>query len=79
MQSLVTADAALAAARNVDDVTRIARRAARELTQADDVAFDFREGADRMCADEHAIRIEKPLRLEIFDGPIAAVAEVQWR
>jgi signal transduction histidine kinase/CheY-like chemotaxis protein len=55
MQSLVAAVAALAAARNLEDVTRIVRRAARELTQADGVAFILREGTDCFYADEDAI------------------------
>lgn len=55
MQSLVAAVAALAAARHLDDVTRIVRQAARALTQADGVTFVLREGTDCFYADEDAI------------------------
>ena len=55
MQSLVTAVAALAAARHLDDVTRIVRTVARGLTQADGVTFVLREGTDCFYADEEAI------------------------
>jgi hypothetical protein len=79
MQSLVTAVATPAAARNVDDVTRIARRIARELTQADGVAFDFRAGTARFYADEVASLSPKLLPPDIFDGTIAGLADVQCR
>lgn len=55
MQSLVAAVAALAAARHLDDVTRIVRQAARALTHADGVTFVLREGTDCYDADEKAI------------------------
>ena len=55
MQSLVAAVAALAAARHLDDVTRIVRESARRLTQADGVTFVLREGTDCFYADEDAI------------------------
>ncbi|HVF15760.1 MAG TPA: hybrid sensor histidine kinase/response regulator [Steroidobacteraceae bacterium] len=55
MQSLVAAVAALAAARHLDDVTRIVRQSARALTGADGVTFVLREGTDCYYADEEAI------------------------
>jgi two-component system CheB/CheR fusion protein len=55
MQSLVAAVAALAAARHLEDVTRIVRHAARRLTRADGVTFVLREGTDCYYADEDAI------------------------
>jgi len=55
MQRLVAAVAALAAARKLEDVTRIVRGAARELTRADGVTFVLREGTDCFYADEEAI------------------------
>jgi signal transduction histidine kinase/CheY-like chemotaxis protein len=55
MQSLVAAVAALAAARHLDDVTRIVRQTARALTHADGVTFVLREGTDCFYADEEAI------------------------
>jgi hypothetical protein len=55
MQRLVAAAAALAAAGKVEDVTRVVRGAARELTQADGVTFVLREGTDCFYADEEAL------------------------
>ena len=55
MQSLVAAVAALAAARHLDDVTRIVRESARALTLADGVTFVLREGTECFYADEDAI------------------------
>lgn len=55
MQSLIAAVAALAAARNLEEVTRIVRGAARELTKADGVTFVLRDGMDCFYADEDAI------------------------
>ena len=55
MKSLVAAVAALAAARHLEDITRIVRQTARKLMQADGVTFVLREGTDCFYADEDAI------------------------
>ena len=55
MDSLLETVTALASARSLDDVTRIVRSSARELTQADGVSFVLKEGGNCYYADEEAI------------------------
>jgi signal transduction histidine kinase/ActR/RegA family two-component response regulator len=55
MDALIAAVAALAAARTREEITEIARTAARKLTGADGVTFVLRDGADCFYADEDAI------------------------
>lgn len=55
MDSLLETVTALASARTLDDVTRIVRRSARELTQADGVSFVLKEDGNCFYADEDAI------------------------
>jgi two-component system CheB/CheR fusion protein len=55
LDSLLETVTALASARTLDDVTRIVRRSARELTQADGVSFVLKEDGNCFYADEDAI------------------------
>ena len=55
MDSLLEAVTALASARSLDDVTRIVRSSARELTHADGVSFVLKEDGNCYYADEDAI------------------------
>jgi two-component system CheB/CheR fusion protein len=55
VDSLLETVTALASARSLDDVTRIVRSSARELTQADGVSFVLKEGGNCYYADEEAI------------------------
>ncbi|MBX3469702.1 MAG: hypothetical protein KF878_22750 [Planctomycetes bacterium] len=54
-ERLLDAVRRLAAARTLDDVTGVVRRAARALTGADGVTFVLREGEQVFYADEDAI------------------------
>jgi signal transduction histidine kinase len=55
LDSLLETVTALASARTVDEVTRIVRSCARELTKADGVTFVLREDDNCFYADEEAI------------------------
>jgi hypothetical protein len=55
LDSLLETVTALASARTLDDVTRIVRRSARELTHADGVSFVLKEDGNCFYADEDAI------------------------
>jgi two-component system CheB/CheR fusion protein len=55
LDSLLEAVTALASARSLDDVTRIVRSSARELTHADGVSFVLMEDGNCYYADEDAI------------------------
>lgn len=55
MDALMTAVAALAAARTLNEVMAIVRSSARVLTHADGITFVLREGRDCYYADEDAI------------------------
>jgi signal transduction histidine kinase len=55
LDSLLEAVTALASARSLDDVTRIVRSSARELTHADGVSFVLKEDGNCYYADEEAI------------------------
>jgi len=55
LDSLLETVTALASARTLDDVTRIVRSSARELTQADGVSFVLKEDGNCFYADEDAI------------------------
>ena len=55
MDSLLETVTALASARTLDEVTRIVRSCARELTKADGVTFVLREDDNCFYADEEAI------------------------
>ena len=55
MDSLLETATALASARTLDDVTRIVRSSARELTRADGVSFVLKEDGNCFYADEDAI------------------------
>lgn len=55
MDSLLETVTALASARSLDDVTRIVRSSARELTRADGVSFILKEDGNCYYADEDAI------------------------
>ena len=55
MDSLLETVTALASARMLDDVTRIVRSSARELTQADGVTFVLKEDGNCYYVDEEAI------------------------
>ena len=55
MDSLLETVTALASARTLDDVTRIVRSSARELTRADGVSFVLKEDGNCFYADEDAI------------------------
>src|SRR3569833_1612818 len=55
LDSLLETVTALAAARSLEDVTRIVRSSARELTQADGVSFVLKEDGNCYYVDEEAI------------------------
>ena len=55
MDSLLETVTALASARSLEDVTRIVRSSARELTQADGVSFVLKEDGNCYYVDEEAI------------------------
>jgi len=55
LDSLLETVTALASARTLDDVTRIVRSSARELTRADGVSFVLKEDGNCFYADEDAI------------------------
>src|SRR3569833_486559 len=55
LDSLLETVTALASARSLDDVTRIVRSSARELTRADGVSFILKEDGNCYYADEDAI------------------------
>lgn len=71
LDSLLETVTALASARSLDDVTRIVRSSARELTRADGVSFVLKEDGNCYYADEDAKSLVMvPVRQA---NPIAAI------